>query len=67
MNYASNTDIIPVKNIASNVPASPIEINGTPRSGIFFRLSMSMPRIPPNVPEMPGDLMNNYRNEKNSG
>ena len=47
--YVSSTDIIPVRNIASKVPAPPIETNGTPRSGIFFKLSISMPRMHPNV------------------
>lgn len=29
--YARSTDIMPVRNIASNVPAPPIETTGTPR------------------------------------
>lgn len=50
--YARSTDIMPVRNIASNVPAPPIETTGTPRSGIFFKLSKSIPIRHPSVPEI---------------
>lgn len=50
--YARSTDIMPVRNIASNVPAPPIETTGTPRSGIFFKLSKSIPIRHPRVPEI---------------